>query len=140
MEMSKEEDRDLSQAMHVESRREISDIKKNVSNLLEEDFNLRSNMKEVSIKIDKLTERVEKGISQTTFKTFEKVNELAVIVERNNSQMRHDNEKRDLRIASIAKDVNVNSMNNRTVLRWVLGTSSSILVAVMALAVWIIQR
>lgn len=54
-------------------------------------------------KLDQLSERINEGISKTAYKTFEKVNEIGVAM----NDMKHSNEKRDIKIDELEKTDNL---------------------------------
>lgn len=58
-------------------------------------------------KLDQLSERINEGVSKTAYKTFEKVNEISV----NLTNLKHDNEKRDIVIKGLSDDVKIQRTN-----------------------------
>lgn len=52
-------------------------------------------------KIDQLTERINEGVSKTAFKTWEKVNEISVSI----TELKNDNEKRDIKLNTVTGQV-----------------------------------
>lgn len=130
-----EEPKDLNSAMHSQSRREISEIKKKAEERLQEFLLLAADVKQVGTKLDHLDKRLNEGVSKTAFKTYEKVNEITGLL----SDMKHENEKRDLKIEGLEEDIGANEQSVKMTINWVMGISASALMAVVGLAIWIIQ-
>lgn len=91
-----EEPKDLNAQMHAESRREISEIKHRAEERLKEFLTLTSDVHQVSKDLKHLDERLNEGVSKTAFKTFEKVNEISVMM----TNMNHEKEKLELKVDS----------------------------------------
>ena len=75
-------------------------------------------------KLDNLAERINEGVSKTAYKTWEKVSEISVAM----TELKHDNEKRDLKITELTDDVKIQRTNWNTFVRVVIfGVAVSLL-------------
>lgn len=129
------EQKDLNDLMHAETRREISEIKRNAEETLRDFLSLKTEVHSIATNLKNLDERLNEGVSKTAFKTYEKVNEIAVQIK----DHEHKNREQDKRMEHIEEKVQDNADSNKAILKWVLGMSSSILLAVIGLAIWIIK-
>lgn len=127
---------DLNDLMHAETRREISDVKRNAEETLRDFLTLKTEVHLISTNLHNLDERLNQGVSKTAFKTYEKVNEIAVILKEHD----HKNKEQDTRMDVIDGKILENRENSSTIIKWVLAMSSSILLSVLGLAIWVIQR
>ena len=64
-------------------------------------------------KLDQLSERINEGVSKTAYKTWEKVNEISVSL----TNLKNDNEKRDIVISGLESNVKIQRNNWNTFVR-----------------------
>lgn len=126
----------LNDLMHAETRREISDIKKNAEETLRDFLSLKTEVHSINQNLHNLDERLNQGVSKTAFKTYEKVNEISVTL----TEMGHKAEKQDLRMDQIESKVETNKSNHSTILKFILGIASLAFTILITLAVWVIKN
>jgi hypothetical protein len=76
--------------LYIEQKHDLDHVKKEVSELLLNDMKLGQ-------KIDQISERINEGVSKTAYNTWVKVSEIASVL----SDLKHDNEKRDIKISNL---------------------------------------
>lgn len=83
-------------------------------------------------KLDQLAERINEGVSKTAYKTYEKVNEISVSL----TDMKHDNEKRDIKIGELRDNVKSQGKNWDMFIRSVIYTVATTLLITVVIMAW----
>lgn len=84
--------------LHKIQSARVDKIREDVTELMKTDLGLKSDVRDLTTKVDRLTERLDEGVSKTAFKTLEKVNDLSTEFAKFATEMHNDNKIRDLKI------------------------------------------